>query len=67
MVVIDMEIKCNEWFSDGTNTALTIELPFKEPAIIRGPPSSNYLGITVQDDLSGLVRVTALLRSTNEV
>lgn len=48
--------------TDGTNTFITLTSEFKEPLILDGDPSGNYISMTINDDLSGLVRFTAALR-----
>lgn len=50
--------------SDGTNSIITLEQSFPDPLIITGPPSLNTISLTVEDDLSGLLRFTALLRGS---
>jgi hypothetical protein len=50
--------------TDGTNTFITLTANFKDPIILEGDPLDNYISMTVNDDLSGLVRFTAGLRGS---
>lgn len=50
--------------TDGTNTFITLTTEFKDPIILEGDPIDNYISMTINDDLSGLVRFTAALRGS---
>tara|TARA_R100001244_G_scaffold43202_2_gene38783 strand:- start:1255 stop:2373 length:1119 start_codon:yes stop_codon:yes gene_type:complete len=50
--------------SDGTNTSITLEQSFPDPLIIRGSTDLNFISMTVNDDLSGLLQLSALLRGS---
>ena len=50
--------------SDGTNTSITLVQSFPDPLIIIGSTNLNFLSLTVSDDLSGLLRFSALLRGS---
>ncbi len=52
--------------SDGTNTHLTLEVIFNEPIILKGG-ADNFLSLTINDDLSGLLLLTAVARGAIEV
>ena len=47
--------------SDGTNTAIVMEKVFKEPLVLGGNADQNSITLTVQDDLTGLLRFQAVL------
>ena len=53
--------------SDGTNTMVTLEVPFKEPIIIEGNGEDNSLSLTISDDLSGLISFTAIAIGATEI
>lgn len=53
--------------SDGTNTLIVLEMTFQEPLVIHGNNDNNYVAITVQDNLSPLVRFTAALRGAIDI
>ena len=40
--------------SDGTNTFVTMEVPFFQPIILEGNEEDNFLSFTINDNLSGL-------------
>ena len=50
--------------SDGTNTFITLEQEFPDPLIIKGANNLNFLSMTVSDDLTGLLKFSALLRGS---
>ena len=50
--------------SDGTNTSIQLVQRFPDPLIITGAPSQNFLSMTISDDLSGLLKFSALLRGS---
>lgn len=52
--------------SDGTNTMLTIEIPFPEPIILEGG-EDNFLSFTINDNLSSLILFNAAARGAIEV
>ena len=52
-------------FSDGTNTAITVIINFPTPLVLYGG-DNNYLSVTVSDDLSGLLGLTATCTGTLE-
>lgn len=52
--------------SDGTNTFVSVDVPFFEPIILQGPPSSNYLSLSIADDLSGLLLFNAIARGVDK-
>lgn len=45
---------------DGTNTYLTLEIPYKEPIIMDGNGAENNISLTINDNLSGLLGFTAI-------
>lgn len=51
---------------DGVNTIITLEQDFKKPLIIKGG-TTDYLSITITDDLGGLLQFTAAARGSIEV
>lgn len=52
--------------SDGTNTFISMELDFTERIVLEGG-SDNFLSLTVNDNLSGLLQFTAAARGALEV
>ena len=48
--------------SDGTNTLVVVTLHFDTPLVLRGPDTVSSLAIIVRDDMSQLLRFTALAR-----
>ena len=53
--------------SDGTNTSITLLFRFPEPIILDGTAAADYLSFTINDDLSGLLQFTAVVRGALEV
>ena len=53
--------------SDGTNTFVTLSIKFREPLIIYGSKEENYMSISVQDNLTGLLKFSAILRGASEI
>ena len=53
--------------SDGTNTMLTLGILLSDAIILEGPLEDNFLSLTVNDDLSGLLLFTAATRGAVEV
>jgi len=54
--------------SDGTNTFLTLELEFSEPVLLkRGKDTTDFISITINDDLSGLLLFTGAARGAFEI
>ena len=51
-------------FSDGTNTTLVLEAPFRDPFVLSGNPINNYIELVINDDLSGLLLFNAALRGS---
>jgi len=55
-------------FSDGTNTTLGIDLILSTPIILRsGHDDSDFMSITINDDLSDLLQFTALVAGAKEL
>lgn len=52
---------------DGTNTLLVLELVLDAPIVLRGSGADNYLVVHVADDLSTLLRFTAVAFGASEV
>lgn len=52
--------------SDGTNTCLTLELTFPKPIILKGNGDENSLFFSINDNLSGLVALSAIARGALE-
>ena len=53
--------------SDGTNTMLTLGILLPDAIILEGPLEDNFLSLTINDDLSGLLLFTAATRGALEV
>lgn len=53
--------------SDGTNTFITLRIRFADQIVIDGGADDNYMAFTVQDDLSGLLKLTAVARGSLEL
>lgn len=53
--------------SDGTNTCVTIDLPFNKDIVLTGNGSDNSITITINDNLSGLLTFTATAIGALEV
>lgn len=51
--------------SDGTDTMLTVSIPFPDPIVLQGSPASNYLSLTVSDNLSVLTQMNAVARGSD--
>lgn len=51
---------------DGTNTYINLQIDFPEPLILDGT-TGDYLSLTIQDDLSGLIEFTANALGSIEV
>jgi hypothetical protein len=49
--------------SDGTNTMMVVDIKFTEPVVLVGSAESNYLSLTISDDLSGLILFNAVALS----
>jgi hypothetical protein len=52
--------------SDGTNTFISMEVGFLEPIVLEGG-AGNFLSLTINDNLSGLLQFTAAARGALEV
>lgn len=52
--------------SDGTNTFISMEIDFTERIVLEGTPDS-FLSLTINDNLSGLLQLTASARGAIEV
>lgn len=50
-----------------TDTLITFEVEVQEPLVLAGSASRNYLSLTVADDLSSLVRFTAVARGVDRI
>lgn len=57
-------IKTN--ISDGTNTMLTLELILFNPILLQGSPESNYISLSISDDLSGLLLLNGFARGSDK-
>ncbi len=65
LVSIGAEIK--ELTSDGVNTLMTIELEFSEPVILKANrPTTDFISVTISDNLSELLVFTGLARGAYE-
>lgn len=53
--------------SDGTNTFVTLSLPFPEPIVLVGSPEDDFLSFTINDNLSSLLQFTAAARGAVEI
>ena len=51
--------------SDGTNTFITLKQDFPTPLVLSGSPEFNYVSITIQDDLTGLLEFSAKSRGVD--
>lgn len=60
--LLSVGFKIDNAGTDGTNTFITLTNQFEKPLILDGDAGGNYVSMTVNDDLSGLVRFTAALR-----
>ena len=61
---LSIGFKIENAMSDGTNTSIQLVQSFPDPLIIKGAPSQNFLSMTISDDLSGLLKFSALLRGS---
>ncbi len=55
------------FISDGTDTLLSIETRFERPIILEGDPETNYLELTVQDNLSVFTQIRCNIAGALEV
>lgn len=53
--------------SDGTNTFIALSLTFVEPIVLAGNGAENLLSFTINDDLSGLLQFSAIMRGSLEI
>jgi len=54
-------------FDDGVNTAVTFELSFEQPLILKGAVAQNYMCVIVNDDMSGLLEFRAVAEGYREI
>lgn len=52
---------------DGVNTAVTFELSYDQPLIIKGAVAQNYMCLIVNDDLSSLLEFRAVAEGYREI
>lgn len=48
--------------SDGTNSYMILKQVFREPIVLKGAPGKNFISATINDNLSGLVKLEMALR-----
>jgi len=56
--------KIENAMSDGTNTSVQLVQSFPDPLIVKGATDLNSISITISDDLTGLLKFSALLRGS---
>ncbi len=57
MCAADWRPEC--FMSDGTNSFVTMVRDFEVPILLRGPARGNILSVTIADDMSGLLSMSA--------
>jgi len=57
----------DDHLSDGTNTLVTIVVNLIEPIVLFGGADNNFLSLTINDNLSGLVEFRAIARGALEI
>ena len=50
--------------SDGTNSFISLSQDFKNPLTIEGSPQLNFIAITINDNMTGLLKFTAAFRGS---
>lgn len=52
--------------SDDTNTYISMEAPFSDPAVIEGHPDDNHIDFVIQDDMDGLTLLQGWVKASKE-